>query len=696
MKPLLLKLLIIVSLNILSITSYAQKVGLLLGSYVSSRWYLDQKLFTDRVTALGMTCNVQIAYTPEEQLEQARKLIQSGIDVLVVVPLDAIEAIEIVDLAKKSGIPVISYDRLILSNDIAIYVSYDNEKVGRLQAEYMVSKVPEGNYFLLNGPISDNNAILFRKGQLEVLKPHIKSGKITLVDDVVLKNWSQLDAFEIMTHYYASGRPKPDVILAANDALASGVIQALPSELAGKVDISGQDADLNGIRNIISGTQSMTVYKSIKPLAHMAAEMAMELYNSKVVNGRIKFEIDTISVEAVLLDPMVVDRSNYKETVLRDGHASLSEVVNNLGEAFEQERNKIRLSLLEKENALEVQKKKSQRTTFFIILSFFMLSVAGLTFTIYHKQKDNKLLNKQKKLIEDQNDELNRSNEKLRNYNEELTQQQEEISAQRDAIALQNQKLEEVKQIIEQQRDEILHQNERLEQEVRKRTAELVQYVQQLEEYAFLTAHNLRAPVARIMGLGQLIQKKQAKPEETQYIIDELTSASQELRLIFDDLNTILDIRTFSMEPLTEVDIEAELHHIIGNLQSEIRHHHVIINMDLKVKTVFSIRPYIQSILFNLITNAIKFRHQDRQPEILIKTQVSDARINLSVSDNGLGIERGSLSSVFQLYKRLHFHVKGRGMGLYLVKSQVDSLGGTIKIDSQVNEGTTVSIYLAA
>ncbi|ELR73334.1 Xylose ABC transporter, periplasmic xylose-binding protein XylF [Fulvivirga imtechensis AK7] len=696
MKPLFLKLLIAISLNILSVSAYAQKVGLLLGSYVSSRWYMDQKLFTDRATELGMTCSVQIAYTPEEQLEQAEKLIREGIDVLVVVPLDAIKAAKIVDLAKNSKIPVISYDRLIFSNDIAIYISYDNEKVGRLQAEYMVSKVPEGNYFLLNGPISDNNAILFRKGQLQVLEPHIQNGNIKVVDDVILKNWSQLDAFEIMTHYYASEKPNPDVILAANDAIASGVIQALPSEYTGKVQLSGQDADLNSIRSIISGTQSMTVYKPIKPLADMAAEMTLKLYHGETLKGRMKFDLDTISVEAILLEPMIVDRSNYKETVLRDGHASLSEVVNNLGEAFEQERNKIRLSLLEKENALEVQRKESQQNIFVIILTFFLLSVAGLTFTIYHKQKDNKLLNKQKKLIEDQNDELNHSNEKLRNYNEELTQQQEEISAQRDAIALQNRKLEDVKQIIEQQRDEILHQNERLEQQVQKRTAELVQYVQQLEEYAFLTAHNLRAPVARIMGLGQLIQNKQAKPEEIQFIIDELTSASQELRLIFDDLNTILDIRTFSMEPLTEVDIEAEIHHIVGNLQSEISHHQVIINIDLKVKTIFSIRPYIQSILFNLITNAIKFRHHDRRPEVSITTQISDDQVNLCVSDNGLGIDQASLPSVFQLYKRFHFHVKGRGIGLYLVKSQVDSLGGSIKIDSKINEGTRVCISLAA
>lgn len=695
MKILFFRMLIVVLFSFITASAISQKVGLLLGSYVSSRWYLDQKLFVDRLNELGGACVVKIAYTADEQFEQARQMIEEGAEVLVIVPLDAARAASIVRNARSFGVPVISYDRLILSNDVAIYLSYDNLEVGRLQAQYMVSKVPQGNYLLINGPTSDHNAILFRKGQLEVLQPHIDNGNIRVVDDIVLDNWSQMDAFEKVTLYYKSRHEKLDVILAANDALASGVIQALPSGYAGKVLISGQDADLAGIRNVIAGNQTMTVYKPIKPLAYAAAEKAMALASHEKPEADVLRHNDSIAVPTILMDPLVVDKSNYRETVLKDGHASLLEVVNNLGEAFEQERNKIRLSLLEKEKALEIQKKVNQRNTFIIILTFFLMSLIGLSYTIYQKQKDNKMLNRQKEIIEKKNEELNQSNETLRAYNDELTQHQEEISAQRDAIALQNQKLEEVKKIIEQQRDEIMRQNEKLEEEVQKRTGELVQYIQQLEEYAFITAHNLRAPVARIAGLGQLIEKKQSNPEELKFILEKLSAASEELSLIFEDLNAVLNIRTFSMEVFTRVDIPVEINYVKDNLKAEIRQHNVIIKTEVdQVQTIFSIKPYIQSILFNLISNAIKYRHPERTPVITIKTTLVDGKVCLSVSDNGMGIEEPYTEAMFELYKRYHFHVEGRGIGLFLVKTQMDALGGEIKVNSEVGKGTTIELYL--
>ncbi|UII31278.1 substrate-binding domain-containing protein [Fulvivirga ulvae] len=689
------KWLFVLYFSLIGVSGTAQKVGLLLGSYVSSRWYLDQKLFVDRLSGLGITCAVKIAYDPDEQLEQAGELIEAGAEVLVIVPLDAGKAASIVRIAKYAGVPVISYDRLILSNELAVYLSYDNLKVGKLQAQYMLSKVPRGDYLLINGPISDNNAILFREGQMQVLRPHIESGDIRIVDDIVLDKWSQMESFEKVTLHYKSDRKKPDVILAANDALANGVIKALPSEYTGKVYISGQDADLAGIRNIIAGHQTMTVYKPIKPLAYLAAEKAEELLNRQELTAGMVRHSDSISVPTILMEPVVVDKNNYRETILKDGHASLLEVVNNLGEAFEQERNKIRLTLLEKEKALEVEKKINQRNTFIIILIFFLLSVMGLSYTIYQKQRDNKLLNKQKKIIQGKNEELNQTNKTLRAYNDELTQHQEEISAQRDAIALQNQKLEEVKTIIEQQRDEIMRQNETLEAEVRKRTGELVQYVQQLEEYAFITAHKLRAPVARITGLGQLIEKKQSNPEEVKFILEKLSAASEELGLIFDDLNAVLDIRTFSMEVFTEVDIMEEIDYVKANLKAEIKRHNVIIKPELSyVKTIFSIQPYIQSILFNLISNSIKYRHADRQLEVKVRTELVDDKVCLSVSDNGIGIAAPDIESMFQLYQRHHFHVEGRGIGLFLVKTQMDALGGEIKVKSRVGKGTTLEFYL--
>lgn len=317
-------LLIIFMLSTASLS--AQKVGLLMDSYVLDRWYSDQKHFTEKVKSLGGEVVVEVAYgdtTVQEAL--AKKMIAAGIKVLVVVPIDGKHAAKIVTHAKSALVPVISYDRLILSNDLALYASYDNVKVGILQAEYALKKVSTGNYLLFNGPVSDNNAVLFRQGQLKALESAVKSGKINVIGDYVMNGWGELDALMEMQNFLSANKPTPNAILAANDALANGVIQALPAELTGKVVITGQDADLVALRNIVVGTQSMTIYKPIKPLAEMAAEMAMKLTKGDNLPGTV-LKSGEISVKAILLAPIVVDKDNYKSTVVKDGHAALNEI----------------------------------------------------------------------------------------------------------------------------------------------------------------------------------------------------------------------------------------------------------------------------------------------------------------------------------------------------------------------------------
>ena len=188
---------------------------------------------------------------------------------------------------------------------------------------------------------------------------------------------------------------------------------------------------------------------------------------------------------------------------------------------------------------------------------------------------------------------------------------------------------------------------------------------------------------------------QQQNPSEVDYIISKLVEASQELDLVFKELNSILDIRTFSMEIFSQVDLEEELINIKSNLKSEIQLNKAVINTEFDtVKTIFSIKPYIHSILFNLVSNAIKYRDPSRVPVIAVRTRKLMDKVLLSVSDNGMGIDMNYIDKVFQLYKRFHFHVEGRGIGLFLVKTQVDSLGGSIDISSEVNRGTTVNIYL--
>jgi len=323
----LLKTFLFVCLCITTVALRAQKIGLVMDSYVIDRWYLDQKLFSDKVKELGGEVKIEVAYgDPAEQLRLSKKLIDEGVKVLVIVPVDGHKSVEIVSLAKAANVPVIAYDRLILSKDIAMYVSYNNEKVGELQAQYALNKVPKGNYLLINGPETDNNATLFRKGQMRILKPHIDSGKIKILGDYIV-DWGEIAALMKVDEFLTTSSDKPDAVIAANDALASGTIQALPPELKGKVVVTGQDADLTALKYIVGGAQSMTIYKPIKALANLAAETAMQLAKNEHVKGKIKVRSGDFSVDAILLEPVVVDKANYKDTVVKDGHVSLSELM---------------------------------------------------------------------------------------------------------------------------------------------------------------------------------------------------------------------------------------------------------------------------------------------------------------------------------------------------------------------------------
>lgn len=675
--------------------AFPQKVGLIMGSHISDRWYLDQKLFSDRIKELGGECVIEIAYDHAEQVVLAEKLIKEGASVLAIVAYDGKRASEIVDIAMRSNVPVIAYDRLIHSPNLSLYITYHPKEVGRLQAEYAINKVPRGTYILVNGPVTDNNAIEYRSGQLEVLKPYVENKQITIIEDLVMDKWSEIEAFEKMNAYFVAEKETPAAILASNDAFANSIIKALPTSLHGKVLLTGQDADKVGIQNIIARNQAMTVYKPIKPLAYRAAEAAMEITRGIAIRGTSTTVIQGKAVQTILLNPQVVDLTNYKETVIADGQASLSEVVNNIGSSFELERNKSQMLLLRQEKQIQEELKENQKTLFIIIITFLTISSIGLGFTIIQKQRHNKLLNLQQKLIEEKNLVLNNNNETLQALNEELLVKQEEIAAQRDAISSQKEKLVETNQIIEKQRDEILHQKETLEYEVEKRTSELTQYTKHLEQYAFVTAHNLRAPVAQIIGLGTLLRKNMSDEEERNIIADRVIQASKELDLVIKELNAILNLRSSSKEAYTVTNLQDELIAVKQDLHLVIQESGATIEADFThAPNLITIKPYLRSILFNLISNAIKYRDPARKPFIIIRTEIKDPGTLLSIVDNGLGIDLNNFSEkLFAPYTRFHLHVEGRGIGLFLVKNHIESVGGSIEVDSKPNEGTTFRIY---
>jgi len=304
------------------------KIGMAIDDLRLERWQKDRDIFVNKAEALGAKVFVQSANGNEEtQMSQIENMINRGVDVLVIIPYNGQVLSNVVAEAKREGIKVLAYDRMINNADIDFYISFDNEKVGELQAKTLVDKVPQGNYFLMGGSPVDNNAKLFRAGQMKVLKPFIDDGKIHIVGDQWVDGWLPENALKIMENALTANNNKIDAVVASNDATAGGAIQALSAQgLAGKVAISGQDADLAGVKRIMAGTQTMTVYKPITELANTAAQIAVELGNGQAPKSDAKLNNGLKDVPARLLNPIEVDKTNIESTVIKDGFHKQSDL----------------------------------------------------------------------------------------------------------------------------------------------------------------------------------------------------------------------------------------------------------------------------------------------------------------------------------------------------------------------------------
>ncbi len=299
-------------------------IGMSIDDLRLERWQKDRDIFVKKAKELGAKVFVQSANgDATAQISQIENMINRNVDVLVIIPFNGEVLGNIIAEAKREGIKVLAYDRLINNADLDFYVSFDNEKVGELQAQSIVEKVPEGKYFLMGGSPVDNNAKLFRKGQMKVLQPLIDSGKIKVVGDQWVDSWLAEKALQIMENALTANKNNIDAVVASNDATADGTIQALSAQgLAGKVAISGQDADLAGIKRIVEGTQTMTVYKPITKLADKAAEIAVQLGKDGKPEANAQLNNGLKDVPAYLLDPIAVTKDNIEETIIKDGFHS--------------------------------------------------------------------------------------------------------------------------------------------------------------------------------------------------------------------------------------------------------------------------------------------------------------------------------------------------------------------------------------
>ncbi len=320
-----------------------KKVGVLLPeTATSARWDgQDRPLLQKDIPQVlsGATVDYNNAQgNADLQQTQAQADLTNGDCILVLAPSDSIKAAAIVAAAKAKSVPVISYDRLTYSNDLNFYVSFDNTKVGQLQGSYIAdhyqSYVSGGNKntVMIDGAQTDNNALLFAKGAHSALDPLFSSGALKKVYEKFTPNWDNPTAQTEMQAALTANQNNIQIAYVANDGMANSVIAALKAvKLNGKVLVTGQDATVAGIHNILAGDQAMTVYKAIAKEAMATAQLVAALSNgtgtSSLVNGSTTIpQPGGASIQSVLEVPVAVDKSNIKQTVIADNFVTVTDI----------------------------------------------------------------------------------------------------------------------------------------------------------------------------------------------------------------------------------------------------------------------------------------------------------------------------------------------------------------------------------
>lgn len=299
-------------------------IGLSLDTLKEERWQSDRDFFVKKAESLGASVLVQSANSDDiRQINDIEALISRRVDALVIVPHNGAVMARGVKLAHEAGIPVIAYDRLIMDCDLDLYLSFDNLRVGELQASFLADQMPAGGKLRIvriYGSKADNNALLFKDGQDKILQPLIKEGKVEVVHEDWATDWKPENAKKIVNAAISRVGREFDAILASSDGTAGGAIQALLEEgLAGKILVTGQDADLSACQRIVNGTQAMTIYKPLKGLAEKAAEISVKMASHRPVVAGQEINNGQVAVPSYLMDVQVVTKDRLDETVIKDG-----------------------------------------------------------------------------------------------------------------------------------------------------------------------------------------------------------------------------------------------------------------------------------------------------------------------------------------------------------------------------------------
>ncbi|WP_430815408.1 substrate-binding domain-containing protein [Carboxylicivirga sp. RSCT41] len=299
------------------------KLGFLYSTSETARYNKEADFFKDYAQKQGATVYVEHANGDEAtQYQKALEMFDKGIDGLAIIAVNANTAAAIVREGRERGVKVLAYNRLIKNCELDFFVSGDNFELGKMMVEEIIKVKPSGDVIILGGDKYDRNAVGLASSIHKNLKPHMESGNINLLYDTFVEDWSGVNAAYELDQFISLSGQVPDIIFAGFDGIANGCIEVLEKYNVDKpVYISGQDATINGVRNIVAGKQQMTAFHPLKESASQAAEaMLLLVSNDKKINDLISGTTNNgqIEVPTLRVPSIAVTRDNVDQVLIKD------------------------------------------------------------------------------------------------------------------------------------------------------------------------------------------------------------------------------------------------------------------------------------------------------------------------------------------------------------------------------------------
>ncbi|MGM0579513.1 MAG: tetratricopeptide repeat protein [Bacteroidota bacterium] len=356
------------------------------------------------------------------------------------------------------------------------------------------------------------------------------------------------------------------------------------------------------------------------------------------------------------------------------------------------------LQIAKRKNEIELLEKEKELGTKNMMLAWFIVSLLAVIlifvlFIIRYRIKKSRELTIQNSIINNMNTEIMAQNDELSAINDQLNHKTNELDKH-------NKKLTEAQNTIRVQNEKLKSYNHDLEIEVEKQTKELrdsnkqlLQYNTQLEQFTYAISHNIRAPIARLLGLTQIFGKL-SDDKEKSYVISMVKQSSEDLDDVINDLHNILEIKTSNEQAHEEVNLEEQLDKAKKELSSEISEANASITQNLsQAASILALGNYFEEIFKQLISNSLKFRNKKKKCLIKIYSKVDSHNVTIVYKDNGLGIDLNKFGhQIFGLYKKFNISKEGKGVGLYIVKNQIEKMGGLIEIESKPGDGVTFNM----